>query len=140
SSTGQLGGARPRLYPYLGTALDLIKPGTWSAMTRSLLLVHLTPKEELVAWENYNPACNPIMISREQAAVILYCFLDNDADVLLPLFSKLLEHNGEGFDERLAGDYLPAILRNATAALNKGSLAVEDRERLAQLDKAAENI
>lgn len=140
SSTGKLGGNSQRFYPYLGTALDLIKPGTWSAMTRSLLLAHLTPKEELAAWESYNPARNPIVISREQAAVLFYCFLDNDAEVLLPLFSKLLEHNGDGFDERLAGDYLPAILRSSTAALNKGSLAFEDRERLAQLDKAAETI
>ena len=140
SSTGKLGGNSQRNYPYLGTALDLIKPGTWSAMTRSLLLAHLTPKEESAAWDNYLPAHNPMVISREQAVVILYCFLDNDAEVLLPLFSKLLEIDGEEFDERTAGDFLPAILRNATSALGKGSLAVEDRERLAKLEKAADNI
>jgi hypothetical protein len=109
-------------------------------MTRSLLLAHLTPKEELAAWDNHSPAHNPLVISREQAVVILYCFLDNDALVLLPLFTQLLELNSAGFDERTAGDFLPAILRSATSTLNKGSLAVEDRERLGQLDKAAENI
>ena len=140
SSTGKLGGNSQRFYPYLGTALDFIKTGTWSAMTRSLLLAHLTPKEELAAWDNYLPSNNPLIISREQAAVIFYCFLDNDALVLLPLFTKLLELNCDGFDERIAGDFLPSILRSATATLNKGSLAFEDRERLAQLDKAAENI
>ena len=140
SSTGKLGENSRRFYPHFGTALDLIKPGTWSAMTRALLLAHLTPKEELSAWDNHNPAHNPLFISPEQAAVILYCFLDNDALVLLPLFTKLLELNSAGFDERTAGDFLPAILRRATSALNKGSLAVEDRERLGQLDKAAENI
>jgi hypothetical protein len=140
SSTGKLAGNSRRFYPYLGTALDLIKPGTWSAMTRSLLLLHLTPKEELAAWESHNPAQNPLAISREQAAVLFYCFLDNDALVLLPLFTKLLDHNGDDFDERTAGDYLPAILRSATSALSKGSLVLEDRERLAQLDKAADNI
>jgi len=140
SSTGKLAGNSGRFYPYLGTALDLIKPGTWSAMTRSLLLVHLTPKEEVTAWKNYNPAQNPLILSREQAAVIFYCFLDNDGEVLLPLLSRLHEHNGEGFDERLAGDYLPAIFRSATSTLSKGSLAMEDRERLTQLDKAAGNI
>jgi hypothetical protein len=140
SSTGKLAADSERRYPYLGTALDLIKPGTWSAMTRSILLTHLTPKEELAAWENYSPPNNPLIISREQAAVILYCFLDNDALVLLPLFTKLLELSSAGFDERTAGDFLPAILRGATSTLNKGSLAFEDRERLGQLDKAAENI
>jgi hypothetical protein len=140
SSTGKLGENSRRFYPYFGTALDLIKPGTWSAMTRSLLLAYLTPKEELSAWENHSPTHNPLVISREQAAVIFYCFLDNDALVLLPLFTKLLELNGDGFDERTAGDFLPSILRSATATLNKGSLAFEDRERLAQLDKAADNI
>jgi hypothetical protein len=140
SSTGKLGENSRRFYPYFGTALDLIKPGTWSAMTRSLLLAHLTSKEELAAWDNHNPTHNPLIISPEQATVIFYCFLDNDALVLLPLFTKLLELNSAGFDERTAGDFLPAILRNATSTLNKGSLAFEDRERLSQLDKAAENI
>jgi hypothetical protein len=140
SSTGKLGGNSERFYPYLGTALDLIKPGTWSAMTRSLLLIHLTPKEEAAAWDSHQPRHNPLKISSEQAAVLFYCFLDNDAEVLLPLFAKLLELNGDGFDERTAGDYLPAILRNAISTLSKSSLAVEDRERLAQLDKAAKNI
>lgn len=140
SSTGKLAENSRRFYPYLGTALDLIKHGTWSAMTRSLLLTHLTPKEEQAAWENHNPAHNPLLVSREQAVVILYCFLDNDGLVLLPLFSKLLELSSDGFDERTAGDFLPAILRGATSTLGKSSLAVEDRERLAQLDKAADTI
>ena len=140
SSTGKLGENSRRFYPYLGTTLDFIKPGTWSAMTRSLLLVHLTPKEELAAFEIYNPRLNPLIISREQAAVILFSFLDNDAEVLLPLFAQLLELPGSRFDERTAGDLLPAILRTATSKFGKSSLAVEDRERLSQLDKAATNI
>jgi len=140
SSTGKLGENSKRFYPYLGTALDLIKPGTWSAMNRSLLLVHLTPKEEISAWDTYSPAHNPLTVTREQAAVIFYCFLDNDAEVLLPLFERILGLNSKVFDERTAGDFLPAILRGATSALGKGSLAVEERERLAQLDKAADNI
>jgi hypothetical protein len=139
SSTGKLGENSRRFYPYLGTALDLIKPGTWSAMTRSLLLGHLS-KEESAAWENYSPTLNPLAITREQAVVIFFCFLDNDALVLLPLFTKLLELNGEGFDERTAGDFLPAILRGTTSTLGKSSLAFEDRARLAQLDKAADSI
>ena len=140
STTGKLAENSRRFYPYLGTALDLIKTGTWSAMTRALLLVHLTPKEEQAAWETYTRDRNPFAITREQAAVILYCFVDNDAEVLFPLYSKILELPGSSFDERLAGDLIPAIFRSAVAIFNKSSLVVEDRERLAQLEKTADNI
>jgi hypothetical protein len=140
SSTGKLGANSRRFYTYLGTALDLLKPGTWSAMTRALLLLHLTPSEEIAAFGTYNEKLNPLRISPEQAAVLLYSFLDNDALILQPLFEQLLARNGSGFDERSAGDLLPAIIRKAATEMRKFALNVEDRERLGVLEKSADNI
>src|SRR5438874_1408770 len=42
SSTGKLVENNWRFYPYLGTAVDLIKPGTWSALTRTFTLLAVT--------------------------------------------------------------------------------------------------
>ena len=140
STTGKLGEADWRFYPYLGTALDLIKPGTWSVMTRALTFLALTPKSELDAFEKFSPDQNPLLISNKQSALLLYCFLDNDAEILMPLFQGILSFTKPTFDEREVGDLLPAIIKGAATSLNKTSLVVEDRERLAQLEKVAENI
>jgi hypothetical protein len=45
SRTGKLVGDNWRRYPYFGTSIDLIKKGTYSALTRSLVLLHLTPRD-----------------------------------------------------------------------------------------------
>lgn len=139
SNTGKLNDSSREKYPYFGTALDLIKSGTWSLMTRGLLLLHLTPKEELASFETYQPAWNPLLLTREQSALLLFCFVDNDSEILFPLFQKLTEFS-KTFDEREAGDLLPTIIRSAVSTLNKGSLSFEERSRLAHLSKVANTI
>jgi hypothetical protein len=140
STTGKLIENDWRFYTYLGTALDFIKPGTWSAMTRSLTFLALTSRDELAAFEQYDPRHNPMLLSKEQAALLLYCVLDNDAEILQPLFQGILSFSQPVFDEREAGDLLPDIIKNAAATLSKGSLVVEDKERLSKLEKVAANI
>lgn len=140
STTGKLIENDWRFYTYLGTALDFIKPGTWSAMTRSLTFLALTPKEELAAFEQYTQRNNPLLLSNEQSALLLYCFLDNDAEILHPLFQAILNFDKDTFDEREAGDLLPGIIKKSAARLSKASLVVEDKERLAKLEKVAANI
>ncbi len=144
SSTGKLAENNWRFYPYLATGLDLIKPGTWSAMTRSHTLLAVTPVEELHAYDGYDREAtskfNPLFVTREQSALLLYCFLDNDALVVQPLFEKLVSLPGDGFDERTAGELVPGILRAAITGYRNSPLNVEDRERLAQLHKVANNI
>src|SRR5262249_44185956 len=44
SRTGKLVMENWKRFPYFGTALELIKKGVYSALTRSLVLLHLTPK------------------------------------------------------------------------------------------------
>lgn len=139
SCTGKLVQANWRMYPYFATSLEIVKKGTYSGLTRSLVLLAVTPKEELAAFSNLDRHNNPLRISDCQAAVLLYCLLDNDAAVALPLIRRLVQ-SGERFDERFAGDLLPDILREVVGAHAKRSLPVEERDRLAMLGKIATNV
>jgi hypothetical protein len=139
SSTGKLVQANWRMYPYLATSLEIIKKGTYSGLTRSLVLLAVTPREELAAFGSLDKQNNPMRISDCQAAVLLYCLLDNDAAVALPLLQALVQ-SGERFDERSAGDLLPDILREVIASHAKRSLPAEERDRLAMLGKIATSI
>jgi len=140
SSTGKLVETDWGKYAYLGTALQLIKKGTYSALTRSLVLLAVTPKAELAAFSELDRQHNPMRISDSQAAVLLYCLLDNDAEVFLPLLQAVIKEGVEPFDERLAGDLLPEILRQVMVTHSKRSLPVAERERLAALEKVAANV
>jgi hypothetical protein len=70
----------------------------------------------------------------------LYCLLDNDAEVVVPLLQSLVKLGGEVFDERFAGDLLPDILRQVVASHEKRGLTAEERSRLAALSKIATNV
>ena len=140
STTGKLVEENWRRYPYLGTNLDLIKQGTYSVMTRALVFLAVTSKEEIAAFDKYDKKHNPFLVSSEQAAVLLYCFIDNDAEIIFRLFHSLLEIEGGVFDERVAGDLLPDIIRQSSNFFRNAALPVEDRERLGVLEKVAGSI
>lgn len=140
SATGKLVEKDWRRYPYLGPNLDLIRRGTYSIMTRALVFLALTPKEEIAAFEQYDANHNPLRISPEQAALLLYCFIDNDAEIVHRLFSLLLEQEKDVFDEREAGDMLPEIIRQSISSFRNAALPQEDRERLGVLEKVARSI
>jgi hypothetical protein len=140
SSTGKLVEMDWRRYPYLATDLDLVKAGTYSIMTRALVLLAVTPKEEIAAFEKFDPKHNPLLLSPEQTAVLLYCFIDNDAEIIYRLFQALVSLDAETFDERVAGDLLPQIIRDSCNSFRNAALPTEDRERLGVLEKIAGNI
>jgi len=140
SRTGKLVEANWRRYPYLGTALQLIKKGTYSALTRSLVLLAVTPQEELSAFLKHDPEHNPMRLSDSQAMVLLFCFIDNDAEALLPLFQRLIEIPEGSFDERAASDLLPGILRQTVKHYRNRALTAEERDRLALMTKTADSI
>lgn len=139
SCTGKLVQANYRMYPYLATSLDIVKKGTYSGLTRSLVLLTVTPTAELAAFGTLDMKNNPLRINDCQAAVLMYCLLDNDAAVALPLLRALVQR-GERFDERFAGDLLPDILRGVIADHAKRSLPAEERDRLSMLGKIASNV
>lgn len=140
SSTGKLVEADWRRYPNLATDLDLVKPGTYSILTRALALLAVTSKDEISGFEQYEPTHNPLRISPEQAAVLLYCFIDNDAEIIYRLFNALLKEKDSTFDERLAGDMLPQIIRESVNSFRNAALPMEDRERIGVLEKIAASI
>jgi len=140
SNVGKLVEADWRRYPYLANNLDLIKPGTYSILTRALALLTLTSKEEITSFEQYDPKNNPLKISPEQAALLLYCFIDNDAEIIYRLFRFLVDIKEDTFDERMAGDQLPDIIRESIKSFRSAALPIEDRERLDVLEKIAGNI
>jgi len=140
SNTGKLVEANWRFYPYLSTNLDLVKSGTYSVMTRALVLLAVTPKEEIAAFTEYDAKKNPLRLTREQAAILLYCFIDNDAEIIFRLFHQLIELSTDSFDERMAGDLLPDIIRESVNSFRDSALPPEDRERLGVLEKVAGRI
>lgn len=140
SNTGKLVEANWRRFPYLGTSLDLVKKGTYSAMTRSLVLLAVTPPAELSAFNALDKEHNPLRISSAQAAVLLFCLLENDAEVLLPLCHGFLGFGEKVFDEREAGDLLPGILRSIITEHHKRGLTAEERDRLALMKKVADSV
>lgn len=138
SCTGKLVQANWKTYPYLATSLDIVKKGTYSGLTRSLVLLAVTPEEELAAFSELRRGHNPLRINDSQAAVLLYCMLDNDAAVSVPLLQAV--RGTTSFDERSAGDLLPDILREVIASNAKRSLPAEERDRLSMLGKIAFNV
>ncbi len=57
---------RPKVrFPYLGTSLELVKKGTYSAMTRSLVLLAVTSCRIVGVWQ-FDRSHNPFRISDAQ--------------------------------------------------------------------------
>lgn len=140
SGTGKLVETDYKKYPNLGTSLNLIKSGTYSSLTRSLILLALTPKEELAAFSKYNTEYNPFTISDAQSILFLYCFIENDADVLLPIFKNILEYGDKPFNEREISDTLPIILKRVVTEYSRLSLTIEERERIQSINNTAAKI
>ena len=140
SRTGRLVEANWKRYPYLATSLELVKKGTYSALTRSLVLQAVTPREEQVAFAEYDPAHNPLKISDAQAVVLLFCLVDNDAEVAFPFFQGILALPERSFNERVAGDLLPDILTRIVKEHGKRNITIEERDRLTLLAKTADSI
>jgi len=140
SRTGKLVQENWRRYPYLGTSLELIRKGTYSALTRSLVLLKVTLPEEISAFHELDKEHNPFRLSDEQALVLLYCFIDNDAEVIFPLFKSIVSLRQKTFDERVAGDLLPDILRQIVRNYGNRGITAEERDRLTLISKTANSI
>ncbi len=139
SAVGKLVREDWRFYPPFGTNLGLIRAGTFSANTRALSLLHFTSDEESRAFVEYIPEANPLQISSKQALLFLYSLIENDGEVVLPLFQQL-SGIGSTFNDREAGDLLPDIYRKIISRYRTGMLSYDLRERLNTLEKSVESI
>ncbi len=97
-------------------------------------------KEEQAAFLDWDATRNPFVLSDAQAMVLLYCLVDNDAEVILPLFRGIVASGAASFNERAAGDMLPNVFRQIVRDQSERSLTTEERERLSQLAKSAASI
>ena len=140
SQTGKLVANDWRRYPPLGLALGLIRGGTYSPTTRALSLLHLTPETELQAFLEYRPDTNPLRLSRAQALLLLYALLEDDGEVIIPLFTQLAVQDVVDFNDRDAGDLLPSIYRAIVKRHRGRILSADERDRLEGLIRIADSI
>lgn len=140
SQTGKLVRNDWRKYPPLGINLGLIRAGTYSANTRALSLLHLSTEEEIQAFLEYWPEVNPLRLNQQQSLLLLYSFLENDGEVIAPLWKRLLHSESLSFTDRDAGDLLPEIYRNIIARHRTRILSADERDRLLALEQSAESI
>ena len=138
SRTGKLVSEDWRKYPYLGIHLGLIRAGTWSPFERGMALLQLTPKAELEAFREYKSDANPLFLSPGQRMLLLYCLMENDGDILKPLYGQLVER--DVFSDRDAGNLLPEIFRIISQRFWNRGLPAAERDRLDRLLKIAESI
>ncbi len=140
SGVGKLVREDWRKYPPLAVSLGLIRAGTFSANTRALSLLHFTPEAELRAFQEYLQDASPLLLSRSQALLLLYALIENDAEVLAPLWSQLAAKHPDGFNDRDAGNLLPEIYRAVIARHRTRLLPADMRDRLLVLEKSADSI
>lgn len=140
SQTGKLVRSDWRRYPPLGVSLGLIRAGTYSPTTRGLALLHFTPQTELQAFLDYRPEDNPLCLSPAQGLLLLFALLEHDGEVVAALSSRLATEVPGEFSDRDAGDELPAIYRGLIKRHGGRLPSAEDRERLAELSRIADNI
>lgn len=140
SGVGKLVREDWRRYPTLAVNIGLVRAGTFSANTRALSLLYFTPDAELQAFQEYLPDANPMRLRRQQALLLLYGMLENDGEVLAPLWSKLAADCSAGFSDRDAGNLLPEIYRAVIARHRSRLLPADVRDRLLLLEKSADSI
>jgi hypothetical protein len=140
SHAGKLVAADFDRYPLLGVSLGLIRAGTWSATTRTLALSYFISDAEQQAFGEYKPDCNPLLIMPKQGLLLLYALIDNDGEVLAPLWGQLAQDRDATFSDRDAGDRLPDIYRQIAVRHRKRMLPADARDRLTNLEKSADSI
>lgn len=140
SQAGKLVKNDKRKYPPLGVSLGLIRSGTFSANTRALSFLYFTPETEQQAFLEYKSEVNPLRLSQPQAILLLYSFLENDGEVISPLWTRLRQSESPSFTDRDAGDLLPEIYRQIITRHRTRLLPAEERERLSNLEQSAESI
>lgn len=140
SGVGKLVRENWRKYPPLAVTIGLIRAGTYSANTRALSFLHFTSEAELRAFQEYAPDANPLLLSRSQALLLLYALIENDGEVLVPLWSQLAAKHSDGFNDREAGNLLPEIYRAIITRHRTRLLPADMRDRLLILEKSADSI
>ena len=128
-----------RRYPYLLSSLGFAREKTYSSLVRGKMFLEFIPKEELNAFTNYARTLNPFLLNDYQKYSYLYSILENDGDVLRPLYTRLLSLRSS-FSDWTAGDFLPEIYIEITKVYRPNVTSGVDKERLDHLFDSAKRI
>lgn len=139
SSTGKLVYDDWRRFPRFPSSLGLMRKGTYSSLVRGHVLLKLVSQEEVAAFKEYLPNCNPFRLDLKQKLLFLYQFLEHDGDILQPLYSQLLVWDSY-FSDRDAGDLLPPIFRDLEKRTRARVRSGNEIVQLQQLLSIASNI
>lgn len=128
-----------RFYTSFGTNLGFIREGTFSANTRAITLLHLTPDKEQQAFTEFVPEFNPLKLSFKQSLLFLYSLIEADGDVAIPLWLALPKE-GASFNDREIGDFIPNIYRSIIARYRNRLIGIDLKTRLEVIGKSADSI
>lgn len=140
SRVGRLVKDNWRRYPALATNLGLLRKGTYSLNTRGISFLYFTPEEEFKAFTGYSPSHNPMVISNKLTLLLLYSFIENDGEVIIPLWNSIQSSFGNSFSEKQAGQLIPETYKSIISRYKKKLLSIDIRERLDVLETTANNI
>ena len=126
-------------YPYLLSSLGLTRERTNSLLVRGKVFLEFVLKKELDSFIDYNKSLNPFLLNDYQKYIFLYSILENDGDVIKPLYIQLLKLK-DSFTDWIAGDFLPdiyfKIIKNYRSNVTSGI----DKEKLDRLYDSAKRI
>ena len=139
SRRGRLAPTDDSRFPHWGVSLGLTRKEPFGALVRGNLLLSLVPASELLAFDQYDPCCNPLELTRSQRLFFLFVIFERDLSVLVPLFERLLERKGQ-FSDLEAGDLLPDVYLSASRSLRRTGRGGVDADRALQLAETAAAI
>ena len=147
SHRGHLGMDDWTRYPYLATNLGLVNENNLSVKSRGLVFLNIVPIEEKKAFRD-SPRDfinNPFKLSQKQNFFLLYCFIENDGDVLKKLYPKIL-NSSQNFDdpkyysEKEAGDLIPDIYKEIAKEFSKKKKLPQDQIVINKILETAKKI
>jgi hypothetical protein len=126
-------------YPSFAIGLSLIKKGTYSLSVRGLSFLSLVPQDEIYSFKEFKPSSNPLLCSKEQNLLLLYCLIENDGQTLRHLYTKLI-NKSDTFSDIEAAEYLSEvfeqILKESKARVRSG----DDLRRIQRIEKTIERL
>lgn len=126
-------------YPYLLSSIGFVREKTYSLLVRGKVFLEFIRREEMDTFTKYTRTLNPFLLSDYQKYICLYSILENDGDVLKPLYTRLLNLENS-FSDWVAGDFLPEIYMQISKIYRTKITNGIDRERLDNLFDSARRI
>ena len=132
-------------YPYLALDLGLIRSGTFSLLVRGLSFLSLVSEEEKKAFPPPKDPIlygdvNPFVLTVPQKIILAFSLLENDGDILIKLYDRILHAFSGDFSDKVAGNFLPEIYRSVAKEARPRIRSANDRLRLQKLIDTADKI